>query len=139
MEQRTEIRACPHCRTGNRVLLSKRALAKAYCGRCRQPLQLTYYEVLGVPRDADAAAIKRAYRALAAAWHPDRNASKHAAEVFSYLTEAYRILVHPERRQAYDTMLAQAAERSAGAPDASRAAAAAGGHNRAARAGDTAA
>ncbi len=48
-----------------------------------------YYEVLGVPRDSDAAALKKAYRKLALEHHPDRNAGDPAAEEkFKELSEA---------------------------------------------------
>ncbi len=62
-----------------------------------------YYEVLSVARDADADAIKRAYRKLAMQYHPDRNdGSPQAAEHFKEATEAYEILRDPQKRAAYD-------------------------------------
>lgn len=61
------------------------------------------YSVLGVSRDADAAAIKRAYRKLAKQYHPDRNKDdKDAAERFAKATSAYDILSDDKRRGAYD-------------------------------------
>jgi len=62
-----------------------------------------YYEVLGVPRDADAAALKSAYRKLAHQLHPDKNpGDKVAEEKFKELTEAYAVLSDEEKRARYD-------------------------------------
>jgi molecular chaperone DnaJ len=62
-----------------------------------------YYEVLGVPRDADEAALKKAYRRLAMEYHPDRNNGDHEAEAkFKALTEAYEVLRDPSKRSLYD-------------------------------------
>ena len=51
-----------------------------------------YYEVLGVPRDADENAIKSAYRKLACTFHPDVNKSDNAEESFKEVNEAYEVL-----------------------------------------------
>ena len=62
-----------------------------------------YYEVLGVARDADEDALKKAYRKLAMKWHPDRNRGDKEAEAkFKELNEAYDILKDSEKRAAYD-------------------------------------
>lgn len=62
-----------------------------------------YYEVLGVDRNADKDAIKRAYRKLAVQYHPDRNPdNKEAEERFREATEAYEILADEEKRRTYD-------------------------------------
>ena len=62
-----------------------------------------YYEVLGVDRNAAKDDIKRAYRRIAVANHPDRNPNDHEAEKrFKEATEAYEILADAKRRQAYD-------------------------------------
>lgn len=62
-----------------------------------------YYEILDVPRDADADAIKKAYRQLALKYHPDQNdGSKEAEEKFKEATEAYEVLRDSEKRSAYD-------------------------------------
>jgi molecular chaperone DnaJ len=62
-----------------------------------------YYQLLGVPRDADADQIKKAYRKLALQYHPDRNdGSKEAEERFKEVTEAYEVLRDPDKRAAYD-------------------------------------
>jgi molecular chaperone DnaJ len=62
-----------------------------------------YYEVLGVPRDADETTIKKAFRRLARELHPDVN--KHdpnAEEKFKEAAEAYEVLSDAERRATYD-------------------------------------
>jgi len=62
-----------------------------------------YYEVLGVDRNADENAIKRAYRKLAMKYHPDRNPDDPAAaEKFREVTEAYEVLSDAEKRARYD-------------------------------------
>ena len=62
-----------------------------------------YYEVLGVDKTADAAALKKAYRKLAKKYHPDTNPGDKEAELkFKEATEAYGILSDPEKRQQYD-------------------------------------
>ncbi|HEY7167124.1 MAG TPA: DnaJ domain-containing protein, partial [Candidatus Binatia bacterium] len=62
-----------------------------------------YYEVLGVPRDADQAAIKDAFRTLALRYHPDRNKEPDAEERFKEIAEAYAVLLDPKKRREYDT------------------------------------
>lgn len=61
-----------------------------------------YYEVLGVNKDADAAAIKRAFKRLAIKYHPDHNKDPDAGEKFREINEAYQVLSDPQKRQIYD-------------------------------------
>ncbi|MEO0997756.1 MAG: DnaJ C-terminal domain-containing protein [Pseudomonadota bacterium] len=61
-----------------------------------------YYAVLGVPRDAGADAIKKAYRRLARKYHPDVSKEADAEQRFKEMKEAYEVLRDPEKRQAYD-------------------------------------
>lgn len=62
-----------------------------------------YYEVLGVTREAGADEIKRAYRKLAAANHPDRNPGDNdAVQRFKDAAEAYEVLSDEQKRAAYD-------------------------------------
>lgn len=62
-----------------------------------------YYEILGVQRTASAEEIRRAYRKLAAKYHPDRNpGDQEALEKFKEASEAFDVLSNPETRQRYD-------------------------------------
>ena len=61
-----------------------------------------YYEVLGVPRDADVKAIKNAFRQLALKYHPDRNKEPGASDRFREIAEAYAVLSDPRKRAEYD-------------------------------------
>jgi molecular chaperone DnaJ len=64
-----------------------------------------YYEVLGVPREANGDEVKRAYRKLAVKLHPDRNPDDHTAEdAFKEASEAYAVLSDQERRRRYDRL-----------------------------------
>ena len=64
-----------------------------------------FYEVLGVERNADENAIKKAYRKLSLKYHPDKNPNnKEAAEeIFKKVSFAYGILSDQKKRQDYDT------------------------------------
>lgn len=62
-----------------------------------------YYAVLGVERDADDSAIKKAYRKLAKKYHPDAGVGNaRTEEKFKEATKAYEILSDPEKRKLYD-------------------------------------
>lgn len=63
-----------------------------------------YYEVLGVPKDASDAEIKKAFRQLAIKYHPDKNRDnpKEAEEKFKEVNEAYSVLSNKQKRAQYD-------------------------------------
>lgn len=65
--------------------------------------QRDFYEVLGVPRDADEKQIKDAFRQLALKYHPDRNKKPDAEEKFKEIAGAYAVLSDPKKRAQYDS------------------------------------
>lgn len=68
-----------------------------------------FYAILGVPRDADAAAIKKAYRKLARTYHPDKNPGDTASEQrFKDVGEAHAVLADPKQREEYDAIRSMA-------------------------------
>jgi DnaJ-class molecular chaperone len=67
-----------------------------------EPAERDYYDVLGVPRDADAAAIKQAFHTLIRQWHPDVAGATDAEGRFRELAEAYSVLSTPDTRRLYD-------------------------------------
>jgi len=74
-----------------------------------------YYEVLGIDKNADDAAIKKAYRTLAKKYHPDMNPGDAEAEKkFKEASEAYAILSDPEKKRQYDQFGHAAFEGGAG-------------------------
>ena len=75
-----------------------------------------YYEVLGVDKNADDAALKKAYRVLAKKYHPDTNPGDKEAEAkFKEASEAYAVLSDPQKRQQYDQFGHAAFENGGGA------------------------
>ena len=73
-----------------------------------------FYRLLGVPRDAAEADIKKAYRKLAMEYHPDRNREAGAEEKFKEITEAYQVLCDPQKRALYDRYGKAGVERGGG-------------------------
>lgn len=63
-----------------------------------------YYAALGIPRDADDNAVRKAYRKLARQYHPDVSKSADAEARFKEVAEAYATLKDPEKRAAYDQL-----------------------------------
>jgi len=64
-----------------------------------------YYEILGVSPEAPPEEVKKAYRQLALKFHPDRNpGDRQAEERFKEISEAYGVLMDPEKRKQYDLL-----------------------------------
>ncbi len=63
-----------------------------------------YYETLGIPRNADDAEIKKAYRNLARKYHPDVCKEPGAEEKFKQINEAYSVLSDEQKKRQYDNM-----------------------------------
>jgi DnaJ family protein B protein 11 len=61
-----------------------------------------YYKLLGVPRSASSAEIKKAYRKLSLKYHPDKNPSPEAAAKFAEISNAYDVLSDDQKREAYN-------------------------------------
>lgn len=77
-----------------------------------------YYKILGVPRDADDDALKKAYRKLALKWHPDRNPNDKATaeKRFKEISEAYDVLSDKNKRAIYDQYGEEGLKAGGGAP-----------------------
>jgi molecular chaperone DnaJ len=74
-----------------------------------------YYKTLGVPKNASAPEVKKAYRRLAQTWHPDANpGNKDAEDRFKEISAAYDVLGDKEKRQQYDRVRDMAASGSGG-------------------------
>jgi curved DNA-binding protein CbpA len=68
-------------------------------------MQPDYYNILGISCDATARQIKQAYRIKAKIFHPDVNKKDNAKSSFQVISEAYHILINPEKRRWYDFKL----------------------------------
>ena len=80
-------------------------------------MKMDYYEVLSVSKTANDGEIKTAYRRLAMQYHPDRNPNNpEAEEKFKLCTEAYTVLIDPDKRAAYDRYGHAAVNGAAGNP-----------------------
>ncbi len=63
-----------------------------------------YYDILGIPQNAEDKEIKKAYRNLARKYHPDVCKDSGAEEKFKQINEAYSVLSDPQKRAQYDNM-----------------------------------
>lgn len=65
---------------------------------------IDYYKTLGLHHNATESEIKKAYRTAALFWHPDKNKSSNAHSRFIEISEAYNILIDPQKRGLYDKL-----------------------------------
>ena len=74
--------------------------------------------MLGIAKDADDAAIKKAYRVLAIKWHPDKNPDNKevSEETFKKIGEAYAVLSDPEKRKMFDKYGKEGMKEGGGGP-----------------------
>ena len=87
----------------NVVQISSREPRRGAHDETRSNMGKDYYKILGVPKDADDAAIKKAYRKGAVRWHPDKNPNDKSAEgKFKEIGEAFDVLSDPNKRAVYD-------------------------------------
>ncbi|KAF8634578.1 hypothetical protein AX17_004168 [Amanita inopinata Kibby_2008] len=75
-----------------------------------------YYEILGVQKDCEEADIKRAYRKLALALHPDKNGAPGADEAFKMVSKAFQVLSDPQKRAIHDSSGSDPESRFGGMP-----------------------
>ncbi len=64
-----------------------------------------YYQIIGVSREATEVEIKRSFRKLAVRYHPDKNPSREAEQLFKEINEAYEVLSDPDKKSKYDQLL----------------------------------
>ncbi len=64
-----------------------------------------YYAILGLERTASDGEIKRAYRRLAVAYHPDKNPNPEAENLFKEINEAYDVIGDPTKKRGYDYLM----------------------------------
>ncbi|KII87321.1 hypothetical protein PLICRDRAFT_55288 [Plicaturopsis crispa FD-325 SS-3] len=78
-----------------------------------------YYEILSVKRDCEEVEVKKAYRKLALALHPDKNGAPGADEAFKMVSKAFQVLSDPQKRAAFDQHGSDPESRSSGMPSRS--------------------
>ncbi|KAI0272507.1 DnaJ domain-containing protein [Gloeopeniophorella convolvens] len=77
-----------------------------------------YYEILALKKDCDEAEVKKAYRKLALALHPDKNGAPGADEAFKMVSKAFQVLSDPQKRAIYDRSGGDPESRFGGRPPA---------------------
>ncbi|KAI1793518.1 DnaJ-domain-containing protein [Ganoderma leucocontextum] len=75
-----------------------------------------YYEILSLKRDCEEVEVKKAYRKLALALHPDKNGAPGADEAFKMVSKAFQVLSDPQKRASYDEHGSDPESRFSGVP-----------------------
>ncbi|KAI0769219.1 DnaJ domain-containing protein [Irpex lacteus] len=78
------------------------------------PVETEYYDLLGVQPDVNDTDLKKAYRKQAIKYHPDKNPSPEAEEMFKDISKAYQVLSDPNLRAVYDKNGAKMMEKEGG-------------------------
>lgn len=85
------------------LLIAVNAFGEGFDPDSRGEGHVNYYDTMGVPRDSDVRAIRKAYKSLALSWHPDKNPGcLQCKSRFAEISEAYETLSDPEKKKAYD-------------------------------------
>eukprot|EP00301_Raphidiophrys_heterophryoidea_P001968 c10923_g1_i1.p1 GENE.c10923_g1_i1~~c10923_g1_i1.p1 ORF type:complete len:424 (+),score=122.70 c10923_g1_i1:255-1526(+) len=101
----TSFHVIPRCTASSRPIPLARVAVSSFhaTARAMQSAKKDFYELLGTPRDASEADLKKAYYKAAKKYHPDQNREDpDAARKFSEINEAYEVLKNPEKRAMYD-------------------------------------
>ncbi|CAK0855082.1 unnamed protein product [Prorocentrum cordatum] len=85
------------------LLIAANAFGEGFDPDSRGEGHVNFYDTMGVPRESDMRAIRKAYKALALSWHPDKNPGCRDCKTrFAAISEAYETLSDPEKKKAYD-------------------------------------
>jgi len=85
------------------LLIAANAFGEGFDPDSRGEGHVNFYDTMGVPRDSDGRAIRKAYKALALSWHPDKNPGcRECKSRFAAISEAYETLSDQEKKKAYD-------------------------------------
>ncbi|OII75589.1 uncharacterized protein cubi_02110 [Cryptosporidium ubiquitum] len=102
-KRRNEDVDCPNSHT-ERSANSSSSASETSESMCKRILKAkNFYDTLGIPKDADDAAIKKAYKKLALQLHPDKCKAPSAEEAFKRIAMAFQTLSDAEKRKNYDT------------------------------------
>lgn len=93
-----------HRRAGHPLPTPARSFHSTRPTSAPEPKKRDYYEVLGVPRTAEKADVKKAFYKLAKQFHPDTNKAADAASKFAEINNAYEVLSDETKRKRYDMM-----------------------------------
>lgn len=85
------------------LLIAANAFGEGFDPDSRGEGHVNFYDTMGLPRGSDIMSIRKAYKALALSWHPDKNPDcRECKSRFAAISEAYETLSDPEKKKAYD-------------------------------------